>query len=308
MIKNIGSLLILALLLITVGCTAESMPVSEATSTAKPIEAYPASETTEPGLPVEAYPAAESTEPAPPTEAYPAEGKNETAVGAQPTSTPKPITTETPVPEEVLQLQPISPKKDPLTLKNMNLAKTDLAGRLDITLPSTAIKVVAYEEVIWRDSSLGCPEPDMMYAQGMVDGYLIQLQVGDQTFNYHGAKGEEPFLCPKSSGLESEPRPGDETQTPAEEPAAESIYDSRAQGLIDLAMTDLMNTLGVDLSAIELVAYEEVTWNDGSLGCPQPDMMYTQALVDGYLIQLQAGDQVYNYHGATGEEPFLCTN
>jgi hypothetical protein len=49
-------------------------------------------------------------------------------------------------------------------------------------------------------------------------------------------------------------------------------------------------------------------WRDGSLGCPQPDMMYTQALVDGYLIQLSAGSRLYNYHGANGRDPFLCTN
>jgi hypothetical protein len=296
MVKNIGSLLLIVFLLFTVGCTAEFIAVGEATSTAKLTEAYPAAETTEPGQTTEAYPPEEESATA------------EAPVDAQPTNTPKPITTDTPVPEEVLQLQPVSPKKDPLILKNMNLARTDLAGKLGISLPSTEIKVVAYEEVIWRDSSLGCPEPEMMYAQGMVDGYVIQLQVGDQTFNYHGAKGEKPFLCPESSGLELEPLPGDDTQIPAEEAATESNYDAQAQELIDLAKTDLMNTLGVELSTIELVSYEEVTWNDGSLGCPQPDMMYTQALVDGYLIQLQVGDQVFNYHGANGGEPFLCSN
>ena len=38
-----------------------------------------------------------------------------------------------------------------------------------------------------------------------------------------------------------------------------------------------------------------VTWNDGSLGCPEPGMFYTQALVDGYHVILQAGDEELDY-------------
>jgi hypothetical protein len=30
-------------------------------------------------------------------------------------------------------------------------------------------------------------------------------------------------------------------------------------------------------------------WNDGSLGCPEPGMMYTQALVNGYWLIIEAG-------------------
>ena len=37
-------------------------------------------------------------------------------------------------------------------------------------------------------------------------------------------------------------------------------------------------------------------------------MMYTQALVDGYVVQLRTGRQLYNYHGANGQDPFLCMN
>ena len=32
---------------------------------------------------------------------------------------------------------------------------------------------------------------------------------------------------------------------------------------------------------------EEVTWSDGSRGCAEPGMMYTQALIDGSRITLR---------------------
>ena len=67
-----------------------------------------------------------------------------------------------------------------------------------------------------------------------------------------------------------------------------------------------------DLSSIpadQLIveSQEEVTWNDGSLGCPEPGMMYTQALVDGYRVIIRAGDKTYDFRG-TGTDFRLCTN
>jgi hypothetical protein len=82
--------------------------------------------------------------------------------------------------------------------------------------------------------------------------------------------------------------------------------DPNAKGYVTVAVNDLAARLDIPREQIEVVAYEPVTWNDGSLGCPQPDMMYTQALVDGYVIQLRAGGQTYTYNGATGSDPFLC--
>lgn len=84
--------------------------------------------------------------------------------------------------------------------------------------------------------------------------------------------------------------------------------DPAAKGHISIARRNLAERLGLDAAKIEIVTYEQVVWRDGSLGCPQPGMMYTQALVDGYLIRLRAGDEYYNYHGARGRDPFLCSS
>lgn len=37
------------------------------------------------------------------------------------------------------------------------------------------------------------------------------------------------------------------------------------------------------------------TWSDGSLGCPQPGMYYTQALVPGWQVLVRAGEQTLDY-------------
>lgn len=49
-------------------------------------------------------------------------------------------------------------------------------------------------------------------------------------------------------------------------------------------VTDAARRFEVDESEVVLARAERVTWSDGSLGCPVPGRMYTQALVPGYRI------------------------
>lgn len=83
---------------------------------------------------------------------------------------------------------------------------------------------------------------------------------------------------------------------------------SSPEGLVAEAIDDLAQRLNVAAEAIEVVRVEEVTWRDGSLGCPQPGMAYTQALVNGMRMELRAGGQIYHYHSGGGRPPFLCKN
>lgn len=90
-----------------------------------------------------------------------------------------------------------------------------------------------------------------------------------------------------------------EPTTPAPVPGAESA-DVRT------AVSDLASTLGVDQAEVEVVAVEEVTWRDGSRGCAQRGVMYTQALIDGSRITLRVGDTTYEYHSGGSQPPALC--
>ena len=76
--------------------------------------------------------------------------------------------------------------------------------------------------------------------------------------------------------------------------------------LVALATADLSSRTGAGSSEITVVRAEAVVWPDGSLGCPQPGMEYTQAQVDGSLIVLEAGGTKYSYHGGGGTPPTLC--
>lgn len=59
---------------------------------------------------------------------------------------------------------------------------------------------------------------------------------------------------------------------------------------------DAAQRSGLPLAQVKVGTPQPVTWNDGSLGCAEPDQMYTQALVPGYLIEVQAAGQTLRYH------------
>ena len=71
-------------------------------------------------------------------------------------------------------------------------------------------------------------------------------------------------------------------------------------------LADAQRRSGVDAGRIRVVHSEAVTWRDGSLGCPEPGRMYTQALIRGYLIRVQADAAVLEYHAGTRGQWLYC--
>jgi hypothetical protein len=98
------------------------------------------------------------------------------------------------------------------------------------------------------------------------------------------------------------------TTSPSTEDETTTMPMSEQQQLpiVAPAKADLATRLGVQADELEVVSAEEVTWPDGSLGCPEPGMSYTQALVDGSKVVLGHDERVYVYHAGDDDQPFLC--
>lgn len=62
------------------------------------------------------------------------------------------------------------------------------------------------------------------------------------------------------------------------------------------AISHLSATLNLPANQISVVSTEAVEWPDGCLGVQQPGVMCTEAIVPGYKIILQAGDEQYELH------------
>jgi len=77
----------------------------------------------------------------------------------------------------------------------VQLARQDLAQKLG--LATDAIQLVSVEMVEWSDTSLGCPQPGMMYAQVITPGFRVILAAKDRTYEYHTDVERFAVLCVK---------------------------------------------------------------------------------------------------------------
>ena len=164
-----------------------------------------------------------------------------------------------------------------------------VAGDLEVS--TRDVTVVADDGVVWPDSGLGCPEPDVSYTPATVPGKRVVLEIDGITYTYHSSLEGGFFLCTKPlppSSIGSTTMPPSDLNTTAD------------------AVSALAARLGVEESAVIVVAQENVTWPDGAIGCPRVGMAYTQALVDGRRVILSVDGVQYHYHGAGTRPLFYC--
>lgn len=227
-----------------------------------------------------------------------------------PTSAPLPVVTATRPAPTTAPTSPAPPAATPPAAgatgqaADAGLARAIANAQADLVRrfgPSAlGATVVQAEAVEWPDASLGCPAPGMMYAQVVTPGYQVVLQSGGQTFAYHGDRSGNMKLCGTGT-MATTP------QAPNQGGSGGAPSTSNLNAEIAAAKADLLKRVpSLKAEDIRVVSAESVTWNDGSLGCPKPGMMYTMALVPGYRIVLEAGGKTYDYHGANGRPPVLC--
>lgn len=75
----------------------------------------------------------------------------------------------------------------------LGLARAALAQELG--LAEDAIALVSAEPAEWRDSSLGCPKPDMTYLQVITPGFRFVLSAQGQQYEYHTDMGQRVVRC-----------------------------------------------------------------------------------------------------------------
>ena len=77
-------------------------------------------------------------------------------------------------------------------------------------------------------------------------------------------------------------------------------------GQIEFSKMALAQRLDVPPDSVKVSSARQVTWRSGALGCPEPGMNYTEALVPGSVIYLQVDNMIHAYHAKFAGEPFYC--
>jgi hypothetical protein len=100
----------------------------------------------------------------------------------------------TPEPESEEELRempiPIIPDAARAMVENV---RRDLAEQRNVDV--AVVNVVEFQSVEWADSSLGCPQPDMMYLMVITPGYRIVLELDGEKYDYHTDRERYFVLC-----------------------------------------------------------------------------------------------------------------
>lgn len=82
--------------------------------------------------------------------------------------------------------------------KSFALITTDLEKRSG--LAASAFQITGYSLETFPNSALGCPDPDMMYAQVLTAGYRIQVSAGGKNYDYRTNQAGTRFLLCGANG------------------------------------------------------------------------------------------------------------
>jgi hypothetical protein len=180
-------------------------------------------------------------------------------------------------------------------------------------------KVVLLEtrSVVWPNSARGCPDPDKVYAQVITPGWFIRLAVGSSEYQFNAGESGEPFAC----DLDRAQQPidaGSTTRAEAREHLGripgERVPEETSpaptgevpEAVMERLIADASARSHVDADAMVVLRAESLVFSDGSLGCPKPDVVYTQAPVPGYRVVLRAGEQTLDYRITERGTLVLC--
>jgi hypothetical protein len=89
------------------------------------------------------------------------------------------------------------------------------------------------------------------------------------------------------------PYPIDPSQTPGGTPVATSAIPRELRRAV---AADAAQRFNIPVSAVVLARAEQVTWRDGSLGCPEPGRSYSQALIAGFRVVAMTSAGEMHYH------------
>lgn len=165
-----------------------------------------------------------------------------------------------------------------------------LAKRTEVN-PAT-IDVVSVKEQEWSDTSLGCPQPGMAYAEVITPGYLVVLRAAGKQYHVHTDKAGRAVVCDN---------PGKDAGTGSEG----NVEDADQKAAVTAARRVVMQAASP--KEMEVVSVEEREWSDSSIGCPKPGMSYLQVITPGYLIVIRADGKEHNVHTDKHGRAVICT-
>lgn len=150
-------------------------------------------------------------------------------------------------------------------------ARDALAGELGVAL--STVELVDFEQQEWSDSCLGLGGAAESCAAVVTPGYAVNFTVDGQSYTVR-------------TDLEG-------TQTRVEGAVVDAPVGDELPPAVEAARDALAGELGVDLSTIELVSFEQQEWSDSCLGLGGPAEICAAVITPGWQVMLMVDGQTY---------------
>ncbi len=170
-----------------------------------------------------------------------------------------------------------------------------LAKELEVL--AADVRVVEFEEVTWRDSSLGVPQPGEAYLTVLTPGYRVQLSVAGETFVYHTDMHDHAVRAagPIEAAKPVVEPPG---QMPSEPWTDPGTTPASVQAVADKCRADLAKRLGIQIGQVAVEYVDPVTFRNSALGLPRPNEVVADAITPGHRLLLEADNLLHVYTAA----------
>ncbi len=100
--------------------------------------------------------------------------------------------------------------------------------------------------------------------------------------------------------------PASAAVSPKPSPVAAASPGPEAQAAVDEVVRAAAAYAAIPATDVGVLQVEARDWPDSSLGCPRPGLMYSQIVTPGYLIVVQAGTRLLEYHSDARGRAVLC--
>ncbi len=201
--------------------------------------------------------------------------------------------TESPLPTApVFTVSPLPVPQVESATREQKLTTLQAQVAEQLGLSATALTLVSAEQVTWPDMSLGCPQPDMTYAQVLTPGWRIVFEdENGQTYHVHTAEKSGYFVICEPS---------------AEPTLSPSFYQDNPA--VAAAIKALAEQEGIAAASIGVVDVAPVEWSNSCLGCEKQGQYCLMVITPGYRIVLQSGTETYAVHtDRSGKRAIICT-
>lgn len=151
-----------------------------------------------------------------------------------------------------------------------NAVRQDLAAQLGI--PRGQVRIVESSQQTWP-ACLGLPRDNERCGDTTVEGWRVVASYDNQTWIYRT----------------------DNTGSMVRVESQSNSVGNLPSTVANTVLQEVARQRGLPVSTLRIVWAEQQEWPDGCLGFPEPGVACTEAIVPGWLVRVENGQQVWFY-------------